>query len=353
MTIKSHNKQAVKAVKSNSAINRNGSKGNKNTVGKGKKSRQGISSVKKNSQSIPESAKFLDTNGIISGMGEKFYELEFRDRSEYCLFAAILNSMVGNEPVQKAIAAGNKIDSVQTALGHWKKCAVERRERWLNGVIRQGSTKCHVISANIGFRSQDVCNYLHSLKRNGFIKGFKYRKILMDDPRGVDIAVFANLEKRSLKNKRIILHGVTANAHFFKSDPVGKAAIGKPKGRAKKKRSVEPKVLLSERELERSYLEKIKVFHAQIEKKKVVDDWEKLQNQGRYAESEKEYPFCAHAVCLVYDCDGIGWIGNAAKNVWKKLTFESYIFDLVWTYSAYELDIEVELPKHKAGVCFL
>jgi hypothetical protein len=179
------------------------------------------------------------------------------------------------------------------------------------------------------------------LKRNGFIKGFKYKKILIDDPRGVDIAVFANLEKRSLRNKRIILHGVTANAHFFREHPVGKAAMGKPKGRAKKKRSAGPKVVLSEKELERSYLEKMKAFHAQILKNKVVDAWENLQNKGEYEESERTYPFCAHAVCLVYDCDGIGWIGNAAKNVWKKLTFETYILDLVWTYSAYELDIEV------------
>lgn len=264
------------------------------------------------------------------------------EHKQYCLFFSLENSLVGKAEHQRALCAGREHTDIEEAVVVWEKKAQMYVKKLTAKREQQKKPFEHVERESIGYRASDAYEYLQGLKRGGFIRGFLYKKVLTDDPRGIDFAILARHERREFRNKRIILHGITANKDFVKKiagglfrNPKPKKTKNKGKGKGKGRSKIIKK---TQAEIEAGYIEKMKRFHPRILKNRKVKAWEKKLNEGKYKESEN-YPFSAHAICIVFDANGYGWIGNPANYVWKPLNFRNFVENMIWTYSAYEFNI--------------
>jgi len=135
------------------------------------------------------------------------------------------------------------------------------------------------------------------------------------------------------------LHGITARKDRVRK-MAGELLLSCRGGRKigkKKKKFAEADTLVVV-DVEQDNIDKMISFTARVSKNSDVRKFENLQLEGKYEESEK-YEMSAHAICLVFDDEGHGWIGNPANFSWKALTFENYVENLVWTYAAYEFNL--------------
>lgn len=290
--------------------------------------------ITKTSTHTSGKVKQLNTDGTII-MNKDNLGGVVHERVKYCLFFSMVNSLVGKVEHQRALSAGREHSDIAEAVIFWRDRADRYVEQLALKLKAKGEVLGNVERDDIGYRAIDAREYLWHLRRMNFIKDFVYTRILQDDPRGVDFAILARFERRELKNKRIILHGITANLDWV--NEIAGGLLRTNGSKKKKKKAIVPKK--TQVEIEAGYIESMKLFHPRIEKCSEVKNWKKLRAAGKFKESEDEYPFSAHAICVVFDAGGNGWIGNPAKHSWKALNFRNYVENMIWTDFAYEFDI--------------
>lgn len=265
------------------------------------------------------------------------------ETKQYCLFFSLLNSLVGVTEKQKALTYGSQPGKVKEAVQWWDKVAMSHVEVLEAQLASKGIKLDAIKRSNVGYRARDVYSYLKCLKADGIVHAFRYERTMTDGHYGPGIGLFAMQKDRMLKNRRLILHGVAANGIWVKETAGQLLGGNKRKGKGKKRntRTIEDNGSAHNAiDNEQHNIDKMITFTSRVNKAGSLESYERCLTEGRYKACEK-YPFSAHAICVVFDQEGKGWIGDPAKLVWKELTFKNYIESLVWTYSAYDFDLIV------------